>query len=81
MSHLCNMHPKKYAEIKQKIEEEKRKSAKRTCNVDRAEQAMLSTMSKKKTKLETSSRRHKRIAEKIAGVLIHDFQPFSFGRG
>ena len=35
-------------------------------------------MAKKKLKLETSSIRHKKITEKIAGVLVHDFQPFSF---
>jgi len=35
-------------------------------------------MSKKKAKLETSSSRDKKITEKIAGMLIHDFQPFSF---
>ena len=35
-------------------------------------------IAKKKTKLETSSSRHKKITEKIAGVLIHDFQPYSF---
>ena len=35
-------------------------------------------MTKKKAKLEISSSRHKKITEKIAGVLIHDFQSFSF---
>ena len=35
-------------------------------------------MAKKKLKLKTSSIRHKKITEKIAGVLVHDFQPFSF---
>ena len=38
----------------------------------------MKTIAKKKTKLETSSSRHKKIIEKIAGVLIHDFQPYSF---
>ena len=35
-------------------------------------------IAKKKTKLQTSNSRHKKITEKIAGVLIHDFQPYSF---
>ena len=40
--------------------------------------ATLTMMAKKKMKLETSSSRHKRITKKIAGVLTHDFQPYSF---
>ena len=64
MCHLSKKHPKKYAEVKQRIEEEKQRAAKRTHIVNRARQAMLNMMSKNEVKLETSSR-HKRLLKKL----------------
>ena len=78
MSHLSIKHPRKHADVKQKAEEEKKHNAKRPRKRDDSQQATLTMIAKKKAKLETSSSRHKKITKKIAGVLIHDFQPFSF---
>ena len=77
LSHLKIKHPNKYADVKKRAEEEKKRAAKRPLEHD-SHQITLKTIAKKKTKLETSSSRHKKITEKIAGVLIHDFQPYSF---
>ena len=41
-------------------------------------QITLKKMAKKKVKRETNSIRHKKITKQIAGVLVHDFQHFSF---
>ena len=75
MSHLKIKHSNKYADVKKKAE--KKQTAKRHLEHD-SHQITLKTIGKKKTKLETSSSRHNKITEKIAGVLIHDFQPYSF---
>ena len=77
LSHLNIKHPNKYADVKKKTEEEKKRNAKRPRERD-LHQVTFKMMAKKKAKLETSSGRYKKITEKIAGVLIHDFQPFSF---
>ena len=79
MSHSSVKHPKKHGDVKQEAEEEKKQNVNRLREShDNSQQATLTMMAKKKMKLETSSSKHKRITKKIAGVLIHDFQPYSF---
>ena len=77
LSHLNIKHPNKYADVKKKTEEEKKRNAKRPYEHD-LHQVTFKMLAKKKEKLETSSSRYKKITDKITGVLIHDFQPFSF---
>ena len=77
LSHLKIKHLNKYADVEKRAEEEKKQTAKRPLEHDWY-QITLKMIAKKKTKLETSSSRHKKITKKIAGVLIHDFQPYSF---
>ena len=62
---------------RQKKAEEKKRIAKRPLD-RKLNQINFKMVAKKKTKLETSSSGHKKITEKIAVVLIHDFQPYSF---
>ena len=60
--------------IKQKVEKAKKQSPKRLCEYN-LRQITLRSWQKKKMKLDTSGSQHKKISEKIVGVLRHGCQP------
>ena len=87
MSHLKTKHPKKYEEVRQKTEEKQKlkerkrsnKQATKSSNnqAPQKSQTTLTGIAAKRAKLETSSTLHKKITRSIAGMMIHDFQPYS----
>ena len=80
MSHLKTKHSKKYEEVRQKTEERKQICKQTSSNQRKfqlASQATLPGIAAKKAKLESSSVL-KKITRKVAGMIIHDFQPYSF---
>ena len=83
MSHLKTKHSKIYEEVRRKTDE-KRKSklqTDRSCQsrvLKRHTQQSLPGIAPKKAKLNSSSTLHKKITRGIAGMMIHDFQPYSF---
>ena len=84
LSYLKTTHSNKYFEVKQKVEEEQKKRTKSTkqrsskTSQQNPSQATLTGIATSKAKLDTSSVRYRRITQKIAGMMIHDFQPFAF---
>ena len=80
MSHLKTRHSKIYDKVRWKTDE-KRKS-KQPSSQSRVlkthTQQSLSGIAAKKAKLDSSSTLHKKITRGIAGMIIHDFQPYSF---
>ena len=80
LSHLTTTHSNKYFEVKHKAEEEKKKK-KRTLQKSSKtskQNRTLTDIVTSKTKLDTSCARYRKITQKVAGVMIHEFQPFSF---
>ena len=85
MSHLKTKHPKKYEEDrrlrKTEVEERKQsdKQATKSSNnqAPQKSQTTLTGIAAKRAKLETSSTLYKKITRSIAGMMIHDFQPYS----
>ena len=80
MSHLKSRHSKIYEEVRRKTDE-KRKSKQPSSQsrvLKRHTQQSLPGIAAKKAKLDSSSTLHKKITRGIAGMMIHDFQPYSF---
>ena len=75
MSHLRTKHSKIYKEVRQKTDERKRLAEKHNST---KQQSTLLGMAARKAKLDSSSILHKKITKGIAGMMIHDFQPYSF---
>ena len=80
MSHLKTRHSKIYEEVRQKTDE-KHKSKQPSSQsrvLKRHMKQSLPGIAAKKAKLDSSSTLHKKITRGIAGMMIHDFQPYSF---
>ena len=79
MSHLRTKHPKIHEEIRQKMDKEKRihKLSTQLKKLNTKDQATLPGMAASKAKLDSSSTLHKKVTRGIAGMMIHDFQPYS----
>jgi len=76
LSYLKTTHSNKYFEVKHNAEEEKKKkkqTVQRSSKTSKQNpsQATLTDIVTSKTKL-------RKITQKVAGMMIHDFQPFSF---
>ena len=82
-SHLKTKHSKIYEEVRQKTDEKckSKLQTNRSCQsrvLIRHTQQSLPGIAAKKAKLNSSSTLHKKITRGIAGIMIHDFQPYSF---
>ena len=70
--------------MKRKAEKEQKKRKKSTkqrsskTSQQNPSRATLTGIATSKAKLDTSNVRYRRITQKIAGMMIHDFQPFAF---
>ena len=80
MSHLKTKHSKIYEEVRRKTDEKykSKQSSSQSSVLKRHAQQSLPGMAAKKTKLDSNSALHKKITRGIAGMMIHDFQPYSF---
>jgi len=72
---------KKYEEVRQKTEERKQSCKQASSNKRKSQlesQTTLTGIAAKKAKLEPSNVLYKKITRKVAGMIIHDFQPYCF---
>ena len=79
MSHLRSRHPKIHEVVRQKTDKNKCKQASQAKkkSVYTQQWTTLPGIAARKEKLDTNSTLHK-ITRGIAGMMIHDFQPYPF---